>query len=377
MAVSLVFVDHTLKYLGRDRLLSVDTNQIGHLGVFWFFVHTSLVLMQSLQREWNATPDVTSWRKVLAFYVRRGWRIYPLSIVVVGLVVLARIPAQSINVNLGHVGTMIPFSGPLRDIVANLALVQDVTGSPNTIGVLWSLPLELRMYIVLPILFMIWLRARSPWIMLSLWAISAAWIAAGLPRAGFSVVPYVPCFLAGVVAFAIQQQGTPRKLPGWVWVPLLITIATLSLLAPVTAPTRWIGCLALGLVIPHVRDIRSSWLRLPAAEIARYSYGIYLLHVPILWLTIGHMSTAPLIAQLVVFVSSVALATYLGHWLIENPGLSLGKRAAARVVGQRRGRTNSSISALAFGEADAPGPTVLPADSNARFVTPFSPSGPA
>ena len=50
MAVLLVLFDHTLKFLGFEHLGSTPIDWAGRIGVAFFFVHTSLVLMLSLER---------------------------------------------------------------------------------------------------------------------------------------------------------------------------------------------------------------------------------------------------------------------------------------------------------------------------------------
>ena len=48
LAVLLVLGDHFLKIEGVTQMAGVEINWIGRLGVAFFFVHTSLVLMLSL-----------------------------------------------------------------------------------------------------------------------------------------------------------------------------------------------------------------------------------------------------------------------------------------------------------------------------------------
>lgn len=64
VAVLCVVIAHGLTYLGLPAIAGWS----GITGVCFFFVHTSLVLMFSLERD----PEVGS------FYLRRMFRIYPL-----------------------------------------------------------------------------------------------------------------------------------------------------------------------------------------------------------------------------------------------------------------------------------------------------------
>src|SRR5512147_3059239 len=79
VAVLAVFIAHSLTL----RIDSPRLWNLGHLGVLLFFVHTSLVLMLSLQRQDRGGAD----RRGLRFMVRRAFRIYPLSMAAVLLYV--------------------------------------------------------------------------------------------------------------------------------------------------------------------------------------------------------------------------------------------------------------------------------------------------
>ena len=93
--------------------------------------------MWSLERS-----SLEGWRLFVSFYVRRAFRLYPLSIVCVLL-------AYSFDARWDPV-----------NLWQNLTLTQNLFFTnhpvfPPTLTPLWSLPLEVEMYAVLPLLFLI------------------------------------------------------------------------------------------------------------------------------------------------------------------------------------------------------------------------------
>ena len=87
VVVLLVLVDHLFMAAGlADRYPVVY--DMGRLGVLMFFVHTSLVLMLSLER----SEDRNSGDLFRGFYIRWAFRIYPLSIACVLLACAFGVP---------------------------------------------------------------------------------------------------------------------------------------------------------------------------------------------------------------------------------------------------------------------------------------------
>ena len=86
-AVTFVLVFHVALFFQKTRF---GIGGIGQWGVLIFFVHTSLVLMSSLQRQ-NTGGFARSYG---VFTIRRWFRIFPLSGLVVLVVVWLRLPAQ-------------------------------------------------------------------------------------------------------------------------------------------------------------------------------------------------------------------------------------------------------------------------------------------
>ena len=140
-AVLLVVTQHLCKRLRIDQLGWIPTSSLGWFGVLLFFVHTSLVLMYSMER----TP-LSGWPLVRNFYIRRLFRIYPLSILTVVVAV-----ALSVDSSINGIAGLSWGSRPGRvSLLAHLLLVQNIAQVKSIVNVLWSLPFEVQMYVLLP-----------------------------------------------------------------------------------------------------------------------------------------------------------------------------------------------------------------------------------
>ncbi len=189
-AVMMVLLNHLTRHYHLDRF-----DDVGLFGVLLFFVHTALVLMYSMQRS-----SLTGFALVKDFYIRRLFRIYPLSILAVLTAVALHLHADPRGLSLG------PRPGAL-ELVPNLLLIQNLTNTSSIIGPLWSLPIEVQMYLALPFLFL-W-KKRSFWWLLALWAICEplGHFPQTVPAlAWFSLLIFVPNFLPGIMAFTLQEQ---------------------------------------------------------------------------------------------------------------------------------------------------------------------------
>src|ERR1019366_1254898 len=118
IAVLAVFVTHALQVIagvkfGEHLAYGVETYSLGRIGVLIFFVHTSLVLMQSLER---TTTNLLSWSLIRYFYIRRAFRIYPLSVCLILLSMAFSIPPNALGVPYRWRGA--------RWALANILLIQ-------------------------------------------------------------------------------------------------------------------------------------------------------------------------------------------------------------------------------------------------------------
>lgn len=324
MAVMFVFVDHLLLTHGIQRILFFSPADLGRVGVYFFFVHTSLVLLMSLER-----TQLTGIRKVMHFYFRRMFRIYPLAIFFVLLVYLCNVPYD-----VWGAGTA---PHDWRTIGANLLLAQNVAGVSSLIGPLWSLPLEVQMYLLLPLVFFVVQRiSRKALLLLWLGAALGAVVYLPYSHSGrvlwrLDLILFVPCFLGGAVAYQIARRAQRPVLPGWLW-PAAITAVLGVYLAFERQRHGWIACLLLGLCVPFFSQIRSKVVNRFANKIATYSYGIYLSNIAILWFAFRICSRwLPEPATWAIFVACAVVVPAACFYGIERPLMKVGGRLADRL----------------------------------------------
>jgi peptidoglycan/LPS O-acetylase OafA/YrhL len=339
-AVLAVAASHFYQDCLNDLPFSIVAHNIGVGGVCFFFVHTSLVLFGSMER--TKTSNLTR-----NFYIRRAFRIYPLCWVCI-LLVLATgwtdEPRES-WVNMGWHG-----------IVANLALTQNLTHSANVVSPLWSLPWEVQMYLVLPALFLLLKKSGRPilltvamWFGLTMLAVTVT--AFKVPNA-FHVAIFPPMFFGGIIAFHLGFRIRPR-ISSFFWlliVPGLLVGRCLLLEGdllqnPHNVAVNAIVCFLLGLSIPLFKAVRHPLLTHPAHAIAKYSYGIYLFHIPVLMCILKYFGQYPVLFKMGAFVVITYAAAVSSYQLVEHPLIQFGKRFAERFERPRLQQMESEVEA--------------------------------
>ena len=299
---------------------------VGQLAVFFFFVHTSNVLMMSLGRMHQNQP----YRLWSRFMVRRFFRIYPLAVLVIAFVWIFRVPTE-----MRPDGSFYPIVVNTPQLVSNFLLTMNLTHAPVVHGVCWTLPLELQMYLLLPAIFLLIQRTRRPGILvLSIWAFAmvVAFVRPHVPYTSrLNVLDYAPMFISGVLAYVIAGKRH-RSLPFWILPAALIIVTVIAAKAP-SRYSRLTDCillLAIAVLLPHIRETSSSFVRTSAHAIAKYSYGIYLVHVIALSIAFG--LALSLAAKLLLFFLVVAVAPVLLYRVLEEPLIRLGRRLTDRPV---------------------------------------------
>jgi peptidoglycan/LPS O-acetylase OafA/YrhL len=314
VAVLFVFTGHLHDLVTHTR--SELAFRFAQIGVLIFFVHTSFVLMLSLERS-----DYRGGAFFGSFYLRRFFRLYPLSIVCVA-VAYAFSVAPDLDMPFRH--------WTLRELAANLTLTTNLTYTDEMVGGLWTLPLEMQMYVVLPVAFLL-CRGRPVPFALGLWALSIP-IAIAQPHVigRLTVLAFAPCFLAGVVAWRLSLR-VRRSMPGWLWPVVFAVTWAIFLLSSRESVMyfRWAFSLCLGIALPFFAELQFNWLRKLAHVVAKYSYGIYLSHYAII-LFVFRMPIADL-WQWVVFVPIMVGTPFAMFHLIEQPLIRVGQRLTRRL----------------------------------------------
>jgi peptidoglycan/LPS O-acetylase OafA/YrhL len=292
--------------------------------------------MSSLERD--GAPGRPGW--VRRFYERRAWRIYPLALAVIGVVVLLKVPSANLPATYERV------TAP--QLLTNLLLVHDLAGYGSVLGVLWTLPMEIQMYVLLPFCYLV-ARKRAAWPIATLFAVGVAimsvrlwgtqtahWIP-GIWRV--RMLAFLPCFLVGVLAYWLvrRRRASWPTLPAWVWTPLIL-VDVAAMFAPFQSVAwswyvRVAFCLVLGAAVPLVREAAASWFTRAAHTVAVYSYGVYLLHPLALRVGFGLLLDTPRLVQWGAFAASLVAFVYAAYHLIEKPGIAMGRRL---IEGERR-----------------------------------------
>ena len=310
VAVLLVVFSHGTLYLQRGQ-----SGFLGITGVCLFFVHTTLVLMGSLERD----PHIGR------FYLRRSFRIYPLWLLILGATVLLKIPMSP------GFAPAFAFTRPdWRDLLGNMTLTMNVYGYPDLVGASWSLPLELQMYLFLPFLFGAVRLFKALWPLLVIQGFVMFYAWRTIPAGNSSLLQCVPYFLPGVMAYVLYQRRRAQRLPGWMFVAFLaMTVGLMGEWG--TFQSAWFFSLALGLGLPWFRQIGwPRWNRV-WATIARYSYGVYLTHIPALYVGISLLREEPTVVRIAAFAGLLVGLSMMLYHLVERPFIRLGSRLAAKI----------------------------------------------
>ena len=269
----------------------------GTFGVDLFFAVSGFVIARDLIPRLLSAPDRTmAWRTVLAFWLRRMWRLWPSAWLWLGLTLLAVLVFnQSGAFGSVEANVEATFAGVFQ--YANVRFAQNfMVREIGASFVYWSLSLEEQFYLLFPLLILL-LRRQLGWALLAI-----ALIQICMPRNH----PYLMMFRTDALALGIllalwsHKASWKRVLPvflalgrGGSLCLALACICVMALLSSRLELTRYaIGIIAilsafLVLMASYDRDLLLPHRRLKKMLLwtGERSYAIYLIHVPVFFAT--------------------------------------------------------------------------------------------
>jgi peptidoglycan/LPS O-acetylase OafA/YrhL len=320
-----------LDYSAVDRALAWLSLPIalGGTTVMLFFVVSGFAIHYPYARQ-GARVELGSYA------LRRFFRIYPPYAVAVGLTIAAeRLMTALVGVS----------PSPVAKAAASLAMIQNYVppvGQLNANASLWSLPVEVELYIVYPALLWIWRRVGLTAVLLIVSATSM--VAAGAsslgyqwPAGGFS--QYWIVWVSGaVLAELAQTTGLPRWRTAY-WYALAAGLVA-AIVARGTGLAFGFEHLLWGgiyfLLVLWVLHHPGLLTRLPGTLnagllwLGKISYSLYLIHFPFLlllgagWLAVFGQKPSSLLVPLAASLATLPVA-YLLWWFVERPSHLLAR----------------------------------------------------
>ena len=310
----------------------------GFLGVDIFFVLSGFLITKLLVEEWDLTGGIHLGR----FYLRRMLRLFP----ALFLVLLVTLP-------------FVPRSWTLETLlyVTNWGILNWHLG-PSAIMQLWSLSVEEQFYLVWPPMLLGLLALRTPRaVIFAVVALLAAASTTFKIVAWHSIDDWSRFYFGSdgradelLIGCGLGLFLTWSRLPGKAWFRLAVKLATIPAVlwlgylisqaavywkllyhqAGITLVALATAVLILQCLIAPLPGLRALLASRPMVGIGRMSYGLYLWHSPVGWLTDPrHYEVVPILPRAVLLVVRVCLTfavAGLSYRFVERPLLRLKHR---------------------------------------------------
>jgi peptidoglycan/LPS O-acetylase OafA/YrhL len=368
LSAAAVLIHHTATFVStRKPLMTID---LGGLGVDVFMLISGFLMMWHFYERRNMGESWDSSKTCLKFYVRRFFRIAPLYYFMLVIVYLChdglhQLEAQNRSVFLP---TFTP--GPHDPTNTEMSAAQVLTHFSFVFGFIpryaassnlpdWSIGLEMQFYLFFPFLALLLVRSQFVWGTALLLVIS--WISLKLFGVGvnaepkyFGVFPYatllpfrIDNFLAGMLlAAGLYEKDNFSKrafllllglfvagiyMKKFLLICFLFTFYELALVGGT-------GIVVLDQSVKRVSNLVEHRI---FKFMADASYGVYLIHMPLLVLVIWLLTHLSSFAQLspvirficclLVIIPIVYLLAFLAFKYIESPGIALGRKLIKRI----------------------------------------------
>ena len=310
----------------------------GFLGVDIFFVLSGFLITRLLIEEWELTRGIHLGR----FYLRRMLRLFP-ALFLLLLLTLPIVPRIWTYASLLYVTNWGILAGKLN----SCAIMQ-----------LWSLSVEEQFYLVWPPLLLLLLALRTPRRIIGVVVALLAAASAAFKIAGWHSIDdwsrfyfgsdaradelLIGCGLALLMSWStVPQRAWFRSAVQWATVPAILWLGYLIVASAVywrllyqqaglTLAALATCVLILQCLIAPVPGVRSFLAWRPMVAIGRMSYGLYLWHSPVAWVTDArHYEWVPALSRPVQFLVRVALTFAIAgssYRFLERPLLRLKHR---------------------------------------------------
>ena len=310
----------------------------GFLGVSVFFTLSGFLITSLLINECENTGRID----LKAFWGRRLRRLAPASLVVIaGVVGLAswlstsieasRIKGDAISATLYFSNWRFIYSGHSYG---------ELFASPSPLQHLWSLSIEEQLYVIVPVviagLFALGLRRRAIGIVFLI-AVAGSTIATMFTNS-HELIYYgthtraaellLGSALACLFGHRIERLAVQKAKPlSTMYIVPLLGVIVLARFSSVDSPwvysgllTLFAGLSAICLIASvHAGPVRSILSSSPLVRIGEVSYGLYLIHWPVIvWLNSERVDLQPT-ALFGVQVIVTVILTVASYWLIEQP----------------------------------------------------------
>jgi peptidoglycan/LPS O-acetylase OafA/YrhL len=308
---SMVMIGHFV-YLTRAPLHSFIFSY-PNFAVEGFFVISGYLIYGSFVR----SPVL------LPYAIRRICRIYPLyavAVVVQAALMILLLPGSI----FGYVADIAKY------VVVNLAfanfLSPDIAGltaklpEPEINPSMWTLKVEVAFYIVLPILAIL-VKRYGMWVIVAIFVASSIYSVVLLDLGHAQLARQLPgqlrYFVIGIALYEFRDSIRPP-----VWVSAILTAVFFAMAS--VGDSEWLR-LSRPLIVGGVVLLFGQ--RLPAVAVKRdISYGVYLIHGPVIQLGILSNLVPPSYGGLAMVVIVVVGLALLSERFIERPAIELGKR---------------------------------------------------
>jgi len=261
----------------------------GGYGVTVFFVLSGFLITQLLLREEHDTGGIS----LLSFYVRRGFRLFPIYYLVVAVYcVLIFVLRLRPDGRAGFADALPWYLIYMQEIPYFRGRTHSGDAIPVPFYQSWSLGIEEKFYLVWPVVAFRVLRNHEARVAVATGAVLLFSAARFVPP-GRYFYPYAAISWGCLFALLYDTAGIRDRLNCWIssWrAPAVLLIWPLlhvvSALNPLPVAARLIAELAYPISIAFVilTSLRSAWLSrvfsfTPLAVLGRYSYSIYLIHL--------------------------------------------------------------------------------------------------